>query len=43
MAESDRTDLPSSSTAIRLLLLLALYLGALWFGGYVFWLAGAIR
>jgi len=43
MAESDRTDLPSASTAIRLLLLLALYLGALWFGGYVFWLAGAIR
>jgi hypothetical protein len=29
--------------AARLLLLLALYLGALWFGGYVFWLAGAIR
>jgi len=25
------------------LLLLALYLGALWFGGYLFWLAGAIR
>jgi hypothetical protein len=43
MAESDRTDLPSASTAIRVLLLLALYLGALWFGGYVFWLAGAIR
>jgi hypothetical protein len=39
----DRTDLPSASTAIRVLLLLALYLGALWFGGYVFWLAGAIR
>jgi len=29
--------------AARLLLLLALYLGALWFGGYLFWLAGAIR
>ena len=29
--------------AIRTLLFLALYLGALWFGGYVFWLAGAIR
>jgi hypothetical protein len=29
--------------AARVLLLLALYLGALWFGGYVFWLAGAIR
>jgi len=29
--------------AIRVLLLMALYLGALWFGGYVFWLAGAIR
>jgi len=43
MAESDRTDLPSASTVIRVLLLLALYLGALWFGGYVFWLAGAIR
>jgi len=31
------------ATAIRVLLLMALYLGALWFGGYVFWLAGAIR
>ena len=29
--------------AARVLLLLAFYLGALWFGGYVFWLAGAIR
>ncbi len=29
--------------AARLLQLLALYLGALWFGGYVFWLAGAVR
>ena len=29
--------------AIRVLLLMALYLGALGFGGYVFWLAGAIR
>jgi hypothetical protein len=29
--------------AARVLLLLALYLGALWFGGYLFWLAGAIR
>ena len=29
--------------AIRLLLFLTLYLGALWFGGYVFYLAGAIR
>ena len=29
--------------AIRVLLLMALYLGTLWFGGYVFWLAGAIR
>jgi hypothetical protein len=29
--------------AIRVLLFLVLYLGALWFGGYVFWLAGAIR
>jgi len=31
------------AAAARLLLLLAFYLGALWFGGYVFWLAGAIR
>ena len=31
------------ATAIRVLLTLALYLGALWFGGYVFYLAGAIR
>jgi hypothetical protein len=30
-------------TAARVLLLLALYLGAIWFGGYVFYLAGAIR
>jgi len=29
--------------AIRVLLLMALYLGAIWFGGYVFYLAGAIR
>ena len=29
--------------AARVLLLIAFYLGALWFGGYVFWLAGAIR
>jgi hypothetical protein len=31
------------AAAVRVLLLLAFYLGALWFGGYVFWLAGAIR
>jgi len=29
--------------ALRVLLFLAFYLGALWFGGYLFWLAGAIR
>jgi hypothetical protein len=31
------------AAAARLLLLLALYLGAIWLGGYVFYLAGAIR
>jgi hypothetical protein len=36
-------DQPMIAAAARVLLLLALYLGALWFGGYVFWLAGAIR
>ena len=28
---------------LRVLLFMAFYLAALWFGGYVFWLAGAIR
>jgi hypothetical protein len=32
-------DMPWSAA----LLLLVFYLGALWFGGYVFWLAGTIR
>jgi hypothetical protein len=36
-------DQPMIAMAVRVLLILALYLGALWFGGYVFWLAGAIR
>ncbi len=36
-------DQPMIAMATRVLLFLALYLGALWFGGYVFWLAGAIR
>jgi hypothetical protein len=36
-------DQPMMALAVRALLFLALYLGALWFGGYVFWLAGAIR
>ena len=30
-------------TVARVLLLMALYLGAIWFGGYVFYLAGANR
>ena len=37
------SDQPMIAMAARVLLLLALYLGALWFGGYLFWLAGAIR
>jgi len=29
--------------AIRVLLILVVFVAALWFAGYLFWLAGAIR
>ena len=36
-------DQPMIATAILVLLILAVFLAALWAFGYLFWLAGAIR